>query len=285
MHKLQKIDVASTAVSDADMVQLTILPFFADCLQELDASDCKITDEGFAQLSASTKALALRKLRLANTHVTDRTLDLLNRRATSLVDLDLGFQEGISRDAIVRLGETQTALQRLKLVNMKHGVNGAMLAFEHGPKPPPLEQLEFPWCSIRDLMVLGLPKTFKTLKSIDLTGCHEVSNHSLSTLSKMTSLTYLNLSWCSQIVDTTLNEILKSNKLISHLAVAHCAQLSSESLNEITHEIVQLDIKYDILELEKIVFFFSNSFSSISVTAPCSPSLEKFLQDVYLFGS
>lgn len=243
-HRLQKIDVAATAVSDADMSQLTQLPFFAEHLQELDSSDCKITDEGFASLSASQRPLALRKLRLANTHVTDRTLDLLSRRASCLLDLDLGFQEGISRDAIVRLGDTQTSLQRLKLVNMKHGVNGAMLAFEHKTRPPPLEQLEFPWCSIRDLMVLGLAKTFKTLKSIDLTGCHEVSNHSLSSLKNMTSLTYLNLSWCSQVVDTTLNEILKANRLISHLAVAHCAQLSSESLNEITREIVQLDIRF-----------------------------------------
>lgn len=164
----------ATNFADVDLIQFSALPFFSESIQELDVSDCRLTDEGFSHLAMTAKPLALRRLKLSNTRISDRTIDLLNRWAPNLSDLDLGFQESISRDAIVRLGTIQTHLQRLKLVNMKQGVNGAMLTFEHQPRPPPMEQLELPWCAIRDLMILGLAKTFKTLRSVDLTGCHEV---------------------------------------------------------------------------------------------------------------
>ena len=101
---------------------------------------------------------------------------------TGLTDLDLGFQQKLLRDDIVKLADSLPLLRRLKLVNMKGGVNGLLLAMENRGKPQNIEHLELPWCSIRDLMVMGLHKTFKQLHTVDISGCVGVSNHALMSI-------------------------------------------------------------------------------------------------------
>jgi hypothetical protein len=182
---------------------------------------------------------------LSDTTIGTATLKILNQIVTGLTDLDLGLQENLDRDDIVRIGEVQTRLRKLKIVNGKQGVNGALLTLEHQLNPPALESLELPWCSIRDLMIHGLSKTFRTLQAIDLTGCHEISNHTLMGLRQLsTSLTYLNLSWCSQLVDHTMVEILRECTNITRLSLAHCAQLTTSALEEIPRGLVTLDISH-----------------------------------------
>jgi len=139
--------------------------------------------------------MALQKLNLSDTKVGASTLDAINSYCTNLTDFNLGFQH-VPRDSIVKMAEALPRLVRLKLVNMKEGVNGTILAMENRLFPQNIQQLELPWCSIRELMIMGLYKSFKNLDTIDLTGCLNVNNHSLMSLRHLAvSLTSLNLSW------------------------------------------------------------------------------------------
>jgi Leucine-rich repeat (LRR) protein len=272
--KLRKLEVRETAITDTELRDFLSLSCTQKEFKELDISGNKITDESFAVLTQTSKPLQLQKLHLSDTTIGTATLRILNQIVTGLTDLDLGLQEKLDRDDIVRIGtqaphtflfimftiveqivttqygvgEVQTRLRKLKIVNGKQGVNGALLTLEHQLNPPSLESIELPWCSIRDLMIHGLSKTFRTLQAIDLTGCHEISNHTLMGLRQVsTSLTYLNLSWCSQLVDHTMVEILRECPNITRLSLAHCAQLTTNALEEIPRGLVSLDVSHCLM--------------------------------------
>ncbi|GAB4817254.1 hypothetical protein N2152v2_004300 [Parachlorella kessleri] len=166
--------------------------------------------------SALLWCTSLRAIDLGGSHllVTDELLDTIAGCCGTLRELRLNYCESFSALGLqtLALGLTRS-LEVLSLVRCTAAVgNGqVLLAF------PYLKQLDVTWCRQLDRRVPArLPSC---VESLNLHGCEEVDDESLSVLS-MPHLTRLNLAF-AVITDDGLRTLVEGAPSLRHLTLSH----------------------------------------------------------------
>lgn len=237
---LRRLVLNSTMVCDAALHDFIVGP--GECfrhLLELQVGSCGLTDNALSPLRSN---IHLRTLNISENKVGDKILAKLSQFAPHLSDLNVGIVIDLKdREILVTLAERLPHLTRLKLVNALNGINGALISMQKTRVP--IQHLEVPWCSVRDIVVHGLSSAFPNLHTIDLTGS-QLSNAPLDKLKWCANLVTLNLSWCTQLVDPTLLEITAECKKLASLAIAHCPQVTAHCLLNMPITLTSLDLSH-----------------------------------------
>ena len=183
--------------------------------------------------SASARKLNLRWA----ASLTDDGLKLLAENcahwAGALVELDLGFCEGIGDAGVQAIAPSLGGLRALVLNGCRRCGDASLVAI--GRNAPGLERLEADLLQrVTDHGIQAIVRGCPALLDLRIGGCSRISNISTSLIADHCSqrLTRLGVGGCHSLTDLDLEEVGKCRAL-THLDLCACAKLSDAGLKSI----------------------------------------------------
>jgi F-box/leucine-rich repeat protein 2/20 len=193
----------------------------------LDVSSCDlITDKALEYLSSCECAKVLRALCLEETQITDKGISCLAQSCHSLTHLKLAHCRSLSDETLRRLSIGCPLLSSLDL-SYCNGIKLSALHFA-------LSQ----WKDLRHLSLrgyVGLPSgcfslSLKSVVSLDVSWCKQLNDDSLESLSlACPNMKDLDLAWCGMISAKAVNSLSSNCPNLKNLNLRGCSLVSSLS--------------------------------------------------------
>ena len=214
LPKLRSVLLLGTKVSDAGLETLGQIP----TLENLDLRDCSVSDDGLKSLSKLGRLKALKLMgRSGDCTVSDTGLEHV-AKFPELKVLGLDFLWEISDDGIAKLAPLKN-LQELYLAETTVGD----ATIEHLAKFPTLRKLRLARNQIEAAGIAALPK-LSSLEELDLSECSQILDSAMGPLGECKNLKKLNL-WRVNISDEGL-------KPIQHLTNLESLNLDNTRLSD-----------------------------------------------------
>jgi hypothetical protein len=228
---LEQLDVSNTRRIKSGSISYLLTN--TTRLQHLNLNGLvNINDDTVVALERSPAAGTLKSIHMIGVHtgLTERVLDVLATRTTSLTDLSLGTIKQIA-DSLSKLA---TLAPKLKILTLK-GLNTTDVGFM-----PILSNLNnatrlvIRAClGLTDKSLAALPASNTSLQSLSLGGCHNITGECFVTLrNTLTNLTSLDLSDV-QLHPMHFKKYVERLHLLSHLELNFCQTLDDDCFIEV----------------------------------------------------
>ncbi|GLU02601.1 hypothetical protein SLE2022_198460 [Rubroshorea leprosula] len=194
-------------------------------LEELDATDNEVDDEGLKYISRCSK---LSKLKLGIcSNITDEGLAHVGSNCSMLKELDLYRSMGISDAGIAAIAGGCPALE---MINVAYNNNITDISLTSLSKCSKLEALEIRGCPcVSSVGLAAIAVGCKQLKVLDIKKCFNIDDNGMLPLAQYSqNLKQINLSYCS-VTDVGLVALASINRL-QNMTILHLAGLTPNGL-------------------------------------------------------
>lgn len=207
-------------------------------LESLNLSGCFSVNDATLALAFVREAHSLTRLDLSLCkQVTDSSLGRIAQYLKNLEELDLGGCSNLTNTGLLLL--VSWGLKRLRRLDLRscwhvsdRGIGhlaGHDLETDEGN--PPLEYLGLQDCQrLSDEALRHVSTGLKTLTSINLSFCVNISDAGLKYLAKMPSLRELNLRSCDNVSDAGIGYLAEGGSRIASLDVSFCDKVGDQAL-------------------------------------------------------
>ncbi|TKY50691.1 F-box/LRR-repeat protein 20 [Spatholobus suberectus] len=214
-------------------------------LRVLDVSYCKnLTDEGLSAVAEGCRELRALDVSYCKL-VTDVVLKALSKNCPNLGMLELQYCIRITDDGLISLA---SGCQRIKLLDISYcfnvsdvGVSSISMSCSSY-----LKTLKLTDCfNIGDATISTLAKSCGHLEFLIIFGCHYVSAAAIRSLAtaRGSSLKLLDVSWCPNISDSEVSNILSECRNLEVLSIGGCRQVTDAAFQRISNEEPGLSLK------------------------------------------
>lgn len=218
-------------------------------LEELNlGGHCHITDDGVEHLSRLEDLISLdlsvpirghnpEEGLLGVQELTDRGLVHLLRLG-KLRSLNLGFSK-ISNRLICLIMQRFVFLQHLSIAHCPLVNDTALFNLDRCPH---LTSLDVSHCrQISDLGLFGISKVAPQLRILNLSGCYRhVTDLGVRQLAQLKLLTWLSLSYCEQVSDYGVIDLISGTRYLKTLSLRGCFQISNQAVEAVSFRLVHL---------------------------------------------
>ena len=229
-------------------------------LRNINLSGCiKVTDKAICNLAQN--CLYLKELNLSNcTKITDKSLYEISLHSSNLSDINISSCEGITDEGLSKLADGCIQLKTIYLEECKITDESIKYLVR---KCRNIEVLNLAYCKdITDSAIESLATFCPNIKILDLSYSKFISpvllNHLIRYWPKLhtlhirgysqisvegfnhPNLQHLDLSWCKNLVDTSIAKIATGCPMLESVHVTWCAKLTSNAIHTLVRKLPNL---------------------------------------------
>ncbi|XP_007017016.2 PREDICTED: F-box/LRR-repeat protein 3 isoform X3 [Theobroma cacao] len=195
------------------------------CLEELDATDNEIDDEGLKSISRCSK-LSILKLGICS-NISDEGLANVGSYCSMLTELDLYRSMAISDAGIAAVADGCPALEMINIAYNGKVTDNSLISLS---KCLMLKALEIRGCpGVSSIGLSAIAVGCKQLTVLDIKKCFNINDNGMLPLAQFSqNLKQINLSYCS-VTDVGLVALASLNRL-QNMTILHLAGLTPNGL-------------------------------------------------------
>jgi hypothetical protein len=208
-------------------------------LKKLDLTDSLLTDISLIKIAQNLFNLQYLDLTWCRL-ITDESIIKIAEKLTNLQYLNLSHNQLITEESIFKISENLINLRELNLSYCDKVSDESLISISENLNH--LQDLDLTCCrEITDKGVIKIADNLVELEKLSLSSCHFVSNASVSVISEnLSNLKHLNLDNCYKITDEIVIKIALNLSNLQYLNLRYCKLLTDESIYEVAINLFNL---------------------------------------------